>query len=92
MKVKGDLKELKEQLVNGERGLISTNCRSFRGKIENLTYGMCYGFAATIYQTAIVMIVTSFMALISTITIFCLVKKFSASGLSGLKVDSQYQS
>jgi len=89
--VKEDLQDLEASLVGDERGLIpNTNCQFIKTDLNNLQRSMCVGFVATIYQTAIVMIVTSFMAFISTIMIFCLAKKFSSPEKTDSKVNPNY--
>jgi len=90
IEVKDDFAELKDAIIGEESGLIpNTNCKFVKTDLNNLFRGMC-GFAATFYQTAIVMIVTSFMAFISVIMVFCLAKKFSSPEQSDSKV--KYQS
>lgn len=94
--VKDDLMGLEDALIGPQNGVIAnTNCRFIKTDLNTLQQAMCIGFVATLYQTAIVMIVTSFMAFFSTIFVFCLAKKFSApenqNGKEG-KVNPNYLS
>jgi len=78
--IKDQMTVIEDALIGETNGIIpNVNCNFIQTDLNNLSQAMCYGFVATLYQTAIVLIVTSFMAFFSTIFVFCIAKKFSSS-------------
>lgn len=76
--VRSQLTSIQDSLIGTDHGLIpNTKCTFIKNDLNNLSDSMCVGFVATMYITSIIMIITSFMAFLSTIMIFCLAKKFS---------------
>ena len=68
-------------LANPTDGLLAnSNCTFIRESLYDIRDTMCVGFTASVFQTSIAMIVISFMSYFGMFSLFCLAKKFLATG------------
>jgi len=77
--IKTDLNDISDAIVGPTNGLITNaQCTFIKNDLKSLTDSMCVGFVSSLYQTSVLIILTSFFTLFSTIAVFCLAKRFLA--------------
>jgi len=79
--LRDDLLVMQDSITGPDNGIIANaNCKFIGTDLSLLTDSMCVGFISSLYQTSIVIIITSFFTMFSMAAIFCLAKRFLAQG------------